>query len=233
MAVEAGEDRTGIDVVVPWSLSGNQLFSAVGALSVSPLARPQDPAAPATGRVRGRVVSNDGRPLPYAQVVLTAPGMEARVGRADYAGAFEFPEVTAGTFRLGASKSGYFPLNAREPAAPVVDLAEDEKRDDLEITLRRWGTLAGRILDEHGDPMQGVGIQLLQVWVRRRATAARPGSRYDDGVGWSPRHGRLRRVSAVRRASRSVHCQRDDRRCLLNRCARLFTILFSRHTDTR
>ncbi len=190
--VQAGEDRTGIDVVVPWSLSGNQLFSAVGALSVSPLARPQDPATPATGRVRGRVVSNDGRPLQYAQVVLTAQGMEARVVRADSAGAFEFPEVTAGTFRLGASKSGYFPVNAREPAAPVVDLAEDEKRDDLEITLRPWGTLAGRISDEHGDPMQGVGIQLLQIWYeggRRRlvpaagTTTAWGGARVTDDFG--------------------------------------------------
>ena len=173
--VQAAEDRSGIHFVVPSSLSGNQLFSAVAALPVSPLARPQDPAAPATGRVRGRVVSSERRPLPYAQVVLTSQGMEARVVNADSVGIFEFLDVPAGTFRLGASKPGYFPVGTREPAAPAVDLVEDETRDDLEITLRRWGTLAGRISDEHGDPIQGVGIQLLQGRYEARAAADRFG----------------------------------------------------------
>ena len=189
IALQAAEDRTGIDVVVPSSLSGNQLFSAVAALPVSPLARPQDPAAPATGRVRGRVVSSDGRSLPYAQVVLASQGMEARVANADFMGIFEFLEVPAGTFRLGASKPGYFPVGTREPSAPALDLAEDETRDDLEITLRPWGTLTGRISDEHGDPMQGVGVQLLQVRYdagrRRLVTAADTtrGGRVTDDFG--------------------------------------------------
>ena len=79
VSIQAAVDRTGIDFVVPSSLSGNQLFSAVAALPFNPLTRPQDRATRATGRIRGRVVENDRRPLPYAQVVLTSQGMEARV----------------------------------------------------------------------------------------------------------------------------------------------------------
>jgi hypothetical protein len=166
-------------------------LNAFAALPI-PLARPQDPATPATGRVRGRVVSSDGRELPHAQVVLTSQRLEALVGSADSAGMFEFLEVPAGTYRLGGSKAGYFPVSGREPAAPAVDLAEGEKRDDMEITLTRWGTVAGRILDEYGDPMQGVSLQLLQVRYeagRRRlvsagdTTTAWGGARVTDDVG--------------------------------------------------
>src|SRR5438552_8125861 len=79
VSLQAAEDRTGIDFVVPSSLSSNQLFSAVAALPFNPLTRPQDRATRATGRVRGRIVDGDRRPLPYAQVLLTSQGMEARV----------------------------------------------------------------------------------------------------------------------------------------------------------
>jgi protocatechuate 3,4-dioxygenase beta subunit len=175
VSLQAAEDRTGIDFVVPSNLSGNQMFSAVAALPFNPLARTPDRATRATGRVRGRVVDSDRHPLPYTQVVLSSQGMEARVVHADSAGVFEFLELAAGTFQVGASKPAYFPVSVREPATPAIMLADDEKRDDIEITLRRWGTLTGRILDEYGDPMQGVGIQLLQVRYeggRRRLVAA-------------------------------------------------------------
>lgn len=192
LALQHGEDRTGIDFVVPSSLSGNQPLNAFVALPVSSQPRPPDPATPATGRIRGRVVGSDGRALPYAQVVLTSQRLEAFAGRADSAGMFEFLEVAAGTYRLGGSKAGYFPVSGREPTAPTVDLAEDEKRDDIEITLTRWGTVAGRILDEYGDPMQGVSLQLLHVRYeagRRRlvsageTTTAWGGARVTDDVG--------------------------------------------------
>jgi hypothetical protein len=175
LALQHGEDRTGIDFVVPSSLSGNQPLNAFVALPVSSQPRPPGPATPATGRIRGRVVSSDGRALPYAQVVLTSQRLEAFAGRADSAGLFEFLEVAAGTYRLGGSKAGYFPVTGREPTAPSVDLAEDEKRDHIEIMLTRWGTLAGRVLDEYGDPMQGVSLQLLHVRYeagRRRLVSA-------------------------------------------------------------
>jgi protocatechuate 3,4-dioxygenase beta subunit len=163
LVVQPGEDRTGIDFVVPSTLAGNQPLNTFVALPVRSQTRPLDPATPATGRIRGRVVSSDGRALPYAQVVLISERLEAFAGRADSAGMFEFLEVAAGTYRFGGSKAGYFPVTGREPTAPRIDLADGAKRDDMEIALTRWGTVAGRILDEYGDPMQGVSIQLLHV----------------------------------------------------------------------
>jgi protocatechuate 3,4-dioxygenase beta subunit len=192
LPLQVGEDRTGIDFVVPSNLSGNQPLNTFVALPVSLLPRPRDPGTAATGRVGGHVVSRDGRALPNAQVVLTSQALEARVGRADLAGVFEFLEVPAGIYRLGGSKAGFFPVTGREPAAPSVDLAEDEKRDDIEITLTRWGTLAGRVLDEYGDPMQGVSLQLLHVRYeagRRQLVSAGEtstawgGARVTDDVG--------------------------------------------------
>ena len=153
--------------------------------AVSSLARPQDPVD-TSDRPRSRSRCKQR----WTRIAIRAgradiPKLEARFGRADSAGVFEFLDVTAGTYRLGGSKAGYFPVSGREPTAPSVDLAEDEKRDDVEITLTRWGTLAGRILDEYGDPMQGVSIQLLHVRYeagRRRLVSA---GETTTAWGWS------------------------------------------------
>jgi protocatechuate 3,4-dioxygenase beta subunit len=161
--LEPGDDRSGMDLVVPTSRSANQPFSVVIPAGVSPLNRAPGPAARATGRVRGRIVSSDGTAVPYAQVVLTSLHLEPRVVNADGTGRFEFLELPGGTFRLGASKPGFFPVSVREPSAPSVDLAEDGTREGVEIRLVRWGTLTGRVFDEYGDPLQAVSIQLLHV----------------------------------------------------------------------
>jgi hypothetical protein len=136
--------------------------------------------------VRGRIVTSGGRALPYSQVMLTSPGLQPRVVNADDTGRFEFLELPAGTFRLGASKPGYFPVTAREPSGPSVDLAQGQTRDRVEISLMRWGTLMGRVFDEHGDPMQSVGIQLLHMRYeggRRRLVSVGGTARLTDDFG--------------------------------------------------
>jgi protocatechuate 3,4-dioxygenase beta subunit len=188
LPLSPGDHRSGIDFVLPTSQSGRQPFSAASSTGVSPLLRPQDDAERATGRVEGRIVGSDAAGLPYAQVVLTMRGMNrgVRVVKADEAGRFEFAELPAGSFRVAASKPGYFPVTAGEPSAPSIDLADDEARDGIEISLVRWGTLTGRVFDEYGDPLQGASIQLLQVRYeagRRRLVGVGPAPRLTDDFG--------------------------------------------------
>jgi hypothetical protein len=186
LRLEPGANRTGIDVTVPAMLSGSQPFSAVRALGVSPLLRPPDPTVQATGRISGQVVSGDARPLPSAQVALSARGMEPRVVTTDALGHFDFQDVPAGSFRITASKAGYLPVTADEPAAPSIDLTPGQKREGIAIALERWGTLTGRVFDEYGEPLEGVSIQLLQLRYeagRRRLVPVGPPRRLTDDTG--------------------------------------------------
>ncbi len=191
--VEFGEDRSDLDFVVPAGQAGGVPFGMVGA---GPLARAlkPDPTAPATSVIRGRIVSTDGYPLAHAQVRLfpsTGP-FPMRAIEADADGRFEFADVVAGTFRIGAAKSGYtFPTekDAIVPGVPMlgsgpsVDVAAGEVRDQVDVRLARLCTLAGEVFDELGEPIEGVSVQVLRVRYeagRRRLVPAGSSRLTDD-----------------------------------------------------
>jgi Carboxypeptidase regulatory-like domain len=191
LQLQSGEERDGIDFRLSADAIGGQ------PLSVSipgPLSRPiaHDLEKPSSGVIRGRVLTTAGRALPYAQVRLVSQ-KDPRQGslvRANDLGRFEFSELPAGTYRLIASKVGYAPLAAISPtlrSAPVsIALASDERREGVEVTLARWGTLTGRVFDELGDPVQGANVQLLHVRYvagRRRLVPAGGIARATDDFG--------------------------------------------------
>ncbi len=131
-----------------------------GAFTVTPLARPPTarPGGTATGIIRGRVVSTDGRSLGNAVVSLYVQNQprEQTSTRADGDGRFELRDLPAGTFHLTAVKTGFGPVAVKDPAAPsgpfgqpavVVTLADGETHERADITLLRWGTIEGRIVD--------------------------------------------------------------------------------------
>jgi len=198
-----GEDRPSIDFVVANGQPGMEQMM----MMATPLGftAPTVPSARPTAVVRGRVVTTDARAVPRAQVRLMptpappAPGApvprptQPSIVTADDDGRFEFVDLTAGSYRIAAMKMGYSPPGERilfGPPAPTsgltVDLTEGQTRERADITLARWGSLAGRIVDELGDPMQGVSVQLLQVRYqagRRRLVAAAGASRVTDDLG--------------------------------------------------
>jgi protocatechuate 3,4-dioxygenase beta subunit len=132
------------------------------------------PPVPRTGVIRGRVVSTDGRAVPYALLRLTAPFdlAQSRVGRAGVDGRFEFSDLGEGKYGLVAAKVGHSPAAPSDPSraadiAPtlerIVDLAAGATREGIDVTLARWGTIAGRVADENGDPMEGVSVQVMRI----------------------------------------------------------------------
>ena len=172
LRLEWGDHRRGIDFVVAATQSTGNPFSVAG------LGPPPDRATVlqnprATGVIRGRVISTDGRPLPHAQVRLLYrdPRTPSSMVSAEADGRFEFLDVVAGALRVVASKAGYAPMPS-EPAVPgppilstgrPVELREGEIQERVDVTLVRWGTLAGRVFDELGDPLQGATVEVLQV----------------------------------------------------------------------
>ncbi|HEX3703537.1 MAG TPA: carboxypeptidase regulatory-like domain-containing protein [Vicinamibacterales bacterium] len=173
LALEPGDDRPNIDFVV----AGAESDEMFGAIQLGRTARPAAaaPDAAATGIVRGRVVTTDGRPIPRAQVLLSlehAPRYSV-ASPSDADGGFEFRDLPAGSYSLRAAKTGYGPVaasDASRAASPnfglpsiAVTLREGETRERVDITLPRWGTLSGHVLDERGDPLQGARVQVLQM----------------------------------------------------------------------
>jgi hypothetical protein len=193
--LEWGEHRGAIDFVVATSQSTGNPFSVAG-VGPPPGRAAVLQNAPATGVIRGRVISTDGRALPHAQVRLLYrdPRMPSSLVTADTDGRFEFRDVVAGALRVIASKTGYAPIPS-EPVAPgppilstgrAVDLGDGEIRERLDVTLARWGTLAGRVFDERGDPLQGATVAVLQVRYqagRRRLVHVQTAAHPTDDLG--------------------------------------------------
>jgi hypothetical protein len=199
LRLQPGDERAAIDFVIPGAQTAQGNFTFV-----APLIAP-DAAPPLhTGIIRGRVVSTDGRGLSHAQVralprlpTSIPPGtgrarpFQPIVVTADTEGRFELPELAAGTFRVSAGKVGYsapdapFPLGFSGPGI-LIELAEGETKERVEIPLARWGAVTGHIFDELGDPLQGASVQLLQVRYqagRRRLVSAGGTSIPTDDLG--------------------------------------------------
>ncbi len=114
------------------------------------------------GVVSGRVFSDDGASLEDAQVRLTRldPDLGAlsystmRSARVERSGAFEFSRVEPGTYLVDAQcGERWLPLPVK------IALSTDDVRiTDLALSLRKGAAIEGRVVDELGQPLSGVGV---------------------------------------------------------------------------
>ncbi len=118
----------------------------------------QTPPA-ASGVIRGRVVSADtGEALRRVRVDLSASELKsARAVATDGNGRFEFRGLPAGRFLVRASKTGYVTLayGQRRPfqGGRQVELTAGEVAEDVSIALPRGAVIAGRIMNDVGEPV--------------------------------------------------------------------------------
>lgn len=116
------------------------------------------------GRIQGRVVDAVTKaPLRKVNVVLSKEG-DSRGTLTDAAGNFAFEKLPAGMYRLVGERSGYArsSYGARLPDGPglPVTLGQGDEKKGLDLSLMPQATLSGRIVDEDGDPLEGVQITL-------------------------------------------------------------------------
>jgi protocatechuate 3,4-dioxygenase beta subunit len=190
MMLQPGEERGGVDFIVPAKDSSNQPFSVTQSAGVTPQGSADPPDS--HGLVRGRVVDADGRALAHAQVRLAfaggrgVPPLPARTTSTDSAGVFGFSEVPAAEMRLTASHAGYFPTGQEGTGSsdPLrFSLQPGQTRDRIELKLAAWSVIEGRIVDERGDPIMDASVQLLQPHFeagRRVLTSVLPARLTDD-----------------------------------------------------
>jgi protocatechuate 3,4-dioxygenase beta subunit len=147
------------------AIANAQPLPAAGAV-----ARPSDSATQSTpsGAIRGRIFGANGRPIIRAQVQLAQAESGRSLGFAstDEEGRYEFTRLAAGEYRLTAGKTGYLVMEygqrrAFERGTPLT-IADAAVLEKIDLTLPQSGVIAGRLLDENGDPVEGAMVQLFQ-----------------------------------------------------------------------
>ena len=163
--IKWGDERAGVDLVLPAGRAGFQPFDVGRRGPGPPLAQrlqgvrpaaPADRTPPPSGVIRGTVTGTNGLPLPYAVVRLEG-SPEPQIVRTLADGRFEFRALPRGPHSIGASKVGYFLRDARVPLQP------GETLDNWPLALEAWGIVTGRVFDEYGDTVQGAKVEVLQL----------------------------------------------------------------------
>jgi hypothetical protein len=132
----------------------------------------QSPAPPDSASLAGRVVEEStGAPVAGAQVMLM-PMEPPRIGRfmrplaqspattTDHDGRYQFDGLAAGRYRLTVQKPGFALLDG--PEGPEVDLESGTRRTGVDITLQKGAVIAGRVLDERGEPLADVQVSAMR-----------------------------------------------------------------------
>jgi len=158
-----------VAVSAPAWAQGNRVGGPGTVTPPAPTAPPRDrqPAGgqrPAgTGSISGRVVSADGSVLRRAQVQLSGPGVTGRTVLTDSEGRFSFTALPASRYTLRVFRGGYINLTygQRTPtdAPKQIELADGQALSGIDILLPRGGAIAGRVVDEFGEPVLQAQVQ--------------------------------------------------------------------------
>jgi hypothetical protein len=147
--------------------------------------RAGDEAPRGTAVLRGAVVAADtGAPIRRAQVRVAAPeARESRITTTDEQGRFELRELTGGRYTVTASKGGFVTLQygQRRPGerGTPVDLPAGQTIERLTIALPRGSVIAGRVVDEFGEPLTGAQVQVMRYAYVNGVRQLRPAGQSD------------------------------------------------------
>lgn len=154
------------------------------------------------GRISGKVLNAiTGEPVRKATVTLQPAGTQAGGGQqpqasanpqraissgTDNAGAFVFENVNAGDYRLSGEKTGFIRTNFGGRGAGAIGsqlkVSSGTTIADVIVRITPQGVVSGRILDEDGEPIEGVSVQLLrpQYFANQRRMMGTGGNQTND-----------------------------------------------------
>ena len=163
---------TGLDSrITHWSKLANSRVVRILALSAALL--PCLAQTPAGTQIDGIVVDTiTGAPVRRAVIQLRisggGPANLPSIENADYAavtgpdGTFHFEQIPPGAYSLSYSRSGYLMPRAASGYSPrTVRAAAGQAVKGLRYGLIPQAIVSGRVLDDEGDPVEGVQVSLL------------------------------------------------------------------------
>ncbi len=103
--------------------------------------------------VEGRVVSTSDK-TPIRRAVVTLRGQETYLIRSDANGHFALPDVAPGQYEVEAAREGY-------QTRPLAGVVIGPGVVPLEVPLTPLALLAGRIVDELGDPVPDADVEAM------------------------------------------------------------------------
>jgi protocatechuate 3,4-dioxygenase beta subunit len=165
--------------------SGDQLGSVIGTLpSQQPPVRDRvPPPQVGTATVKGRVIDGQtGAAVPRARVRLTGGASPGRPPvLTDEQGAFTFTGLPPGGYTVTAGKATYMDGispdrggSLRSSVVRPLVVKNGEAVDNVVVRLYHGGTITGRVVDAHGDPVEFAQVAALAV---TRSGAGRAGMR--------------------------------------------------------
>lgn len=158
--------------------------------------RPGETPPKGTAIIRGQVMAATGSPIRRAQVrVLSSDGRgSGGVTSTDSEGRFEVKELVAGRYNVMASKGGFVTaqFGQRRPneQGTPIEIVDGQTADKVNFSLMRGSVIAGRVLDDGGEPVAGTQVTAMRyafsAGVRRMMPAGGEGAfdRTDDQGGF-------------------------------------------------
>ena len=137
----------------------------VFALSV--MAQVQPPAAneklaPAnSGTISGKVVNENGQPLPNAQVYVRPFGVVANpfIAVTDREGAFQVSNLDSASYSVSAVAPAYVPPTREPQSLPT----RYRPGDSVTLTLIKGGAVTGTVTNSVGEPLVGIGVRVQMI----------------------------------------------------------------------
>jgi hypothetical protein len=128
----------------------------------------QSPVTSPGATVSGLVVEDGSqKPIAGAQVMLMPSGRIAapfqdrmRTAVTDGDGRYRFDGLEAGEYRVTVQKTGFARLDGLD--AHKLTVTSGERREGLSFTLHRGAVIAGRVLDDAGEPLVDVQVMVLR-----------------------------------------------------------------------
>jgi uncharacterized GH25 family protein len=166
-----------ITTVIAATLTSCAMTALAQSANQSP---PQIPAARG-GAITGRIVSEAGKPMPNARVMVSGSGRQSvrRTINTDEAGRFVADDLPRGSYAITVQASGY--VLVRSPG----DTVHHRPGDSVNLVLKKGGVITGKVTTPDGDPVAGVQMSatLLRDERGRRNESTYGSSRYTDDRG--------------------------------------------------
>lgn len=116
-----------------------------------------------TGSITGRVLADDGRPMPNAAIFTYGIGVPSSPagGTTDADGNFQVQDLRPGVYGVQASAPGYVvvPDAGAEAGSPHYYRIGES----VNLTMIKGGVITGTVTDANGEPVIAAGVRALRV----------------------------------------------------------------------